>query len=104
MEESYESFLDYLFIDVGGVMFIGAITMLVITGIGFFVVTAFIPQRSFKFRLLFSVYLRVIIQFSLVVQDYWGLKGFILMLIAMIVFGVPVRLIVKRRILGDNKI
>lgn len=97
MDEPYDSFLDYLLLDTTGIMFVGGITMIVVIGIGYFITALFLPRKGFRFILFFSIYIVVMSQLGILIQGYWGNRGFILYLIAIAAVGGTIRIIQKRR-------
>ena len=97
MDETYDSFLDYLLIDTTGIMFVGGITMIVVIGIGYFVAAVLLPKKGFRFRLFFAIYITIVGQLGILIQGYWGHTGFVLYLITIAAVGGTIRIIQKRR-------
>ena len=71
--------------------------MIVVIGIGYFITAIFLPKKGFRFILFFSIYITVVSQLGILIQGYWGHKGFILYLITIAVVGSTIRIIQKRR-------
>ena len=97
MDETYDSFLDYLLTSTTGLLFIGGITMIVVIGLGFFVALFIRPKKGFRSILYFTIYVTVVSQLGMLIQGYWGFTGFVLFLSAIVVVGTTIRIILKRR-------